>query len=275
MSLRYEVSKTLTATDMFLWWCKNKIRNKRHLKVLYSTTNSKETILISGNNEELDWLRKHVLILAEQINKLEIADMDNKYSFSSKTKELYSKKGDLFDANQRIAHLEKVDGATRTVIMSEGKFRDVLYRFNTTMRDRLVQDGDVINMKNYMGYLYIQKVQRNIAGYTSKSSRMPNWPESKKYKQELIDEGIQVKDVDHPDGKNWLVYFDDDYYLRYSWNKKRGACRVKNHNYYSFCPTNGTNGAKKQLTKANRDNGFLHKTYIDKNIYYPNLDKIK
>ena len=269
MSLKYEKTKTLTATDMFLWWCKEKIRNKRHLKIKNATTHSKDTILISSNGDELDWLRKHALVLAEQIDKLEIADKE-KFYFTKATKEIYIKKGELYQANERIQHLEKVDMGTEREIMSERRFKSIIYKFNEKARERLIYDGEVINMKQYLGFLYVQKVPRNDPRFIgNKSSRMPNWAESKKYKQELTDQGVQIKDKEHPDGKNWIVYFDDEDFVRFSWTKKRGACRVKNHNYYSFKPSAGLTGSKKELSKANKDNPALKHTYTKQRIYYP------
>ena len=75
-----------------------------------------------------------------------------------------------------------------------------------------------------------------------------------------------------PDGQNWIVYWSDDYYLRFAWAKNKGACRVKNHKFYSFIPTNSKKGPKKQLVKANRSNPLLYKTYTDRRIYYPKLN---
>lgn len=272
MSLRYETPQTLTATDMFLWWCKQKTRNKRHLKVKNASTHSKPTILVSRNGDELDWLRKHVLVLADQIEKLEKLD-NEKYYFTKSTENIYIKKREIYEANERIKHLEQVNADTQQTVMSEKKFRDILYYFNTKAKDALINEGRVINMKQYLGYIYIQKIPRNDERFGSKSSAMPNWNESKKYKQELIDQGIQIKDKEHPDGENWIVYFDDDHYVRYSWTKKKGACRVKNHNFYAFYPSAGKNGARKQLVEANHANPLLNMIYTNRRIYYPKLTK--
>jgi hypothetical protein len=268
MSLRYETPKTLTAADMFLWWCKSKKRFRRHLKIKYSNTHSRDTVLVSTNGDELDWLRMHVLVLAEQIEKLEIADKDTS-RFTLKTKEIYKKKREIYDANGRIKHLEQVDLNTEKEIMSEKKFKSIIYEFNTRAKDRLIYEGEVINMKQYLGFLYVQKIPRNDIRFGTKSSAMPNWGESRKYKQELIDQGIQIKDKDHPDGKNWIVYFDDEDYVKFSWTKKRGACRVKNHNFYSFSPSAGASGPKKELSKANKKNPLLKLIYTKQRIYYP------
>ena len=118
MSLTYESPKILTAKDMFIWWCKSKKRIRRHLKIKNATTHSKDTVLVSNNGDELDWLRMHVLVLAEQIEKLEIADRNNT-QFSLKTKEIYRKKKEIYDANTRIKHLEQVDLSTEKELMSE------------------------------------------------------------------------------------------------------------------------------------------------------------
>ena len=270
MSLKFETPKTLTATDMFMWWCKQKIRRKRHLRILYATSHSKDTILISRNGEELDWLRKNVLVLAEQIENLERADAKVPY-FTGNTDKIYIKKREIYEAENRIKHLQQVDNASFQVVMSEAKFKSILYAFNSKARDAMINDGKVINMKNRIGFLYVQKVDRN-SEYASKSMRMPNWNESKKYKQELIDKGIQIKDDEHPDGKKWIVYYSDDYYLRVSWTKKKGASRVRNHPFYNFEPSRGETGTRKQLSSANMKNPFLHKTYFNRRIYYPRLD---
>jgi len=277
MSLKYETPKTLTATDMFIWWCKEKIRVKRYLKIQGENSNGFPTRLISRNGDELKWLREHVLVLAEQIEKLEIADTD-KHGFTKLTHQIYDKKRELYNSGQRIKHLEQVDFNTEKVVMNENEFRAILYEYNSRVRSALISDASVINMKQFLGYLYVQKIERGITNSLTsnpKSLRMPNWGESNKYRQELIDEGVQIKDADHPDGANWIVYYDDDYYLRISWAKKRGACRVKNHPYYTFIPSNGENGTKKQLIASNRSNPFLHKTYTDNRIYYsaPNKEK--
>lgn len=277
MSLKYETPKTFTATDMFIWWCKEKIRVKRYLKIQGIKSHGMVTRLISRNGDELKWLREHVLVLAEQIEKLEIIDT-NKHGFTKITHEIYDKKRELYNSGQRIKQLEQVDFNTEKIIMTENGFREILYEYNNKVRKALVEDAAVINMKQFLGYLYIQKIDRNICvgpNGNPKSLRMPNWGESNKYKQELIDEGVQIKDKEHPDGTSWVVYYDDDYYFRYAWAKKRGACRVKNHPYYSFIPSNGVNSSKKELIEANRNNPFLHKTYTDNRIYYnaPNKEK--
>lgn len=266
MSLRYEVPKTLTATDMFIWWCKNKIRKRRHLKILYQNSNSRPAILVSNNGDELKWLRKNVLVLAEQIEGLEKID-NNKYYFTKITQQIYDKKSEIYEANNRIKHLEQVDNNNSQIVMSEADFKKVLYSFNSKVRDDLINNASVINMKSYLGYLYISRVDRNSGIIDSKSSRMPNWLESNKLKAKLISEGIQIKDKNHPDGKKWIVYFDDDYYLRFTWTKNRGACRVHNHIYYSFQPSKGQGGSRKQLSNANRKNDFLSLTYTSRDLY--------
>ncbi len=271
MSLRYEYPKTLGLPEMFEWWCKEKIRKKRYMRLVNQKSNSAPTQLIAKNSDELDWLRKHVLVLAEKIEKLEIEDKGNRH-FTARTREIYEKKRELFEANQRIDHLQQVDSATVRVIMTEKKFRQVIEEFNIRLRDRIIENGEIVNMKNNMGFVYVQRIDRFKAGPTSKSASMPNWGESYKYRDELIAKGITPKSKENPDGKNWIVYYDDDYYLRVAWAKNKGACRVKNHPYYKFVPNNSIGGTKRQLIDSNRKDPLLYKIYNDHRIYYPRLN---
>ena len=63
MSNRIEEPKVLNATDMFIWWCKQKIRKKRYLKLKYENSHARETILVSRNKDELEWLQEHIFVL--------------------------------------------------------------------------------------------------------------------------------------------------------------------------------------------------------------------
>lgn len=270
MSFRLEEPKTHGVKEMFEWWCKGKIKFKRHMKIMGANSNSNPTRLVSKNSDELKWLREHVMVLAEQIEKLQIADKNKSY-FTKDTESIYNKNREIYDANARIKHLEQVDGSVVHEVMTEKKFRDVINLFNQKTLDRLINDASAINMKSTLGFLYIQRVERTegING-EDKCLRMPNWGESYKVKKELIEAGITPKDKDHPDGENWIVFYDDEYFIRFAWSRRNGACRVKNHGFYKFIPSKGLNGAKKQLAKANQDNKFLAFTYKIKSGYVHN-----
>ena len=269
MSLRIETPRVLSPTDMYIWWCKEKIRKRRHLKIKYQNTKAKDTVLVSKNSEELSWLRKNVIVLASQIEQLEIQER-GKAKFTKAFEKIFELKRELYEANERIKHLEKVNPDTEQEIMSERTFRNIINSYNLKIRDYLI-DGEVLNMKQRLGYIYIQRIQRGHPKMYSKGMKSINWKESNEYKEELIAKGEQPKDKDHPNGKNWLVYYTDDFYLRYGWTKKKGACRVKNHNYYAFYPSLGRVGAKKALSNANKEDELLYKKYHGRRIYYPKL----
>ncbi len=271
MSFRIEEPRILSATDMFIWWCKQKIRNKRYLKIKYETSHANQTILVSRNKDELQWLIQHIFILEEKILKYEEQERGKVY-YTKKIEEIYHMKREVHEANDRIRHLKNVNLDTEHIIMSEKTFRNIIVTYNIKAKDRMINHGEVINMKQYLGYLYVQKMPRNHPKFEyNKGDKTPNWMESNKYKQELIDKGIEVKDADHPDGKDWIVYYTDPFYVRVSWTKKKGACRVKNHTYYRFSTSSGQKGFKKQLSNANMNNPILYRKYIKNKVYYANL----
>jgi hypothetical protein len=276
MSFRLETPKTLGTKEMFMWWCKEKIKKKRHLKLLYTNSHSKPTQLVSRNGDELKWLRQNVIVMAEQIEKLQIIDMKSKHSFTKETRRIYELNREIYDSRQRIKHLEQVDNNRTEIVESEKDFRRILETYNLKVRDELINNAETINMKQNMGFLYIKRVDRaRIIDSNAKSLRMPNWGESKKKKDELIAAGIQPKNEAHPEGKNWIVYFDDESWMRFNWTKYNGACKVKNYTSYKFMPSGGINGPRKQLTKANRSNPFLAMTYKVDNGYSSHNDTPK
>lgn len=265
MSFRIEEPKILTAEDMFDWWCKQKIRKRRHLRVLYRTNKAVDTILVSSNGDELKWLKLHVEVLKKRIEKLGAQEKDKVY-FTKDLEEYYRLKRELSDAYVRIDNLEKLDPKTRRVIMGYKQFRKIICEFNKRAGEA-IKRGKIINPKNQLGYLYVQKLNRGKT-MKSRSRNMINWPASHAFKKELIEKGIQIRDKEHPDGKNWLVYFTDDWYLRFHWTKKKGACHVKNGKFYNF---KAASILKRSLAKDNKENPFLHREYVTRRIYYPKL----
>ncbi len=274
MSNYTEKPRILNTNDMFISWCKEKMRNKRHLRIRFQNTRAKYTVLVSKNGDELKWLIEHIDILEQKILALEIIEKSKVY-FTKNIIKIYNMKTEINQCKERINHLNNVNLETEHLIMDDHKFKSIIYMFNKKVRDRMINNGEVVNMKQYLGYIHVQKVLRNHPAFKSKAATTVNWKESKLYKQELIDKGIQIRDKEHTDGKNWIVYYTDEWFLRIGWRKKQGACRVKNHTYYSFAPAKGPGGVRKQLSKANVDDPFLHKKYISRKIYYPSLPKEK
>jgi len=268
MSYRIEKPKLLLINDMFLWWCKSKIKNKRHMDIRHEKSHGKDTILVSANKDELAWLREHILVLDEQIIKIEAQEKSKPY-FTKRLEKMYEMKSEIIESNKRIEELEQADPNGERIVMSDRKFKAIIYCYNKKAVAALVS-GKIINMKQYMGFLYVNKIPRNHPDFVIKGSAIVNWAESFKYKKELIAKGEIPRSKEQPEGKNWLVHYTDDYFLKYTWTKKSGACRVKNHGFYGFYPAKAT---KKNLARANDENKLLHKRYVKKKIYYPRLKK--
>lgn len=93
-------------------------------------------------------------------------------------------------------------------------FREILLRHNRKVADAIIF-GDVYNVGNFVGRILIKKIKRNY------EKAVPNWGESKKRKAELIAQGIQPKDEQHPNGEEWMVFYTDPWYLRWAWAKSR------------------------------------------------------
>lgn len=143
-------------------------------------------------------------------------------------------------------------------------FKEVLSRYNKKVSDAIIF-GQTLNLGSRLGYVQIRKIKRNY------ENPIPDWGESKKIKQELISKGITPKDQNNPDGQEWIVFFNDPWYLRWAWIKRK-VCKVKNHTVYKFMPTANKSkkagdydlnklGNKGKLAYANRLNPNLHLSY--------------
>lgn len=271
MSLRVEEPRVFGPKEMFEFWAKQKIRKNRHLSLKNVGTHSKDSCLVNNTEDEIKWLKAHIQTIEDKLKRFRgRPDHDmTKDEFY----EVYGLRRNVVECRLRLKDLEKLPFKTDKVIMNEKLFREIIYRYNKKMVDALI-DGDVVNMGSYLGYLNISKIERGNPNFISqKGNATPNWHASNKRKQEIIDRGGIPKDKEHPEGENWIVYYTDPYYLRYSWVKNKGACRVKNHPFYSFKIARGVNGPTKKLVQANKDNPFLFKKYVDRRFYYPKLDK--
>lgn len=147
-------------------------------------------------------------------------------------------------------------------------FKEVVTRFNKKSSDAIIF-GQILNIGNRIGHILIKKIGRNYR------KPMIDWGESKRKKQELINQGIIPKDQNNPTGEEWMIFYTDPWYLRWAWGKKR-VCKVKNQTVYKFIPTSnkskkaGDNslsklGNKGKLTLANKLNPTLHYIYSQVN----------
>ena len=60
-------------------------------------------------------------------------------------------------------------------------------------------------------------------------------------------------------GIKQLVYYTDDFYYRWNWDKHR--CLVKNKSVYTFAPTAGQRGNRKKLVEKLKTDEFAHLNY--------------
>lgn len=251
-------SKTHGVRDMFNFWVREQRKKKPYLKFKYPQRN-KNSELWYQVKAEINYLKQEVLDLDKEIQVLEAEDLasTNQFAFTSTTKKLFEKKKEIYDTKQRIKELEKESPEEEKLLMDFYTFRDVVYSYNKKAADELIQ-GEVLNMGERLGYLYILKV--------NSPSKLIDWKSSNDFKQELINQGEQPRDKQHPEGVNWLQYYHTKFYLRWAWRKRKGVCRVKNHTVYGFYPTGnsskGVKGTKALLKEANDANPVLHERYI-------------
>jgi len=134
--------------------------------------------------------------------------------------------------------------------MDSNLFRSICSEFNMEIIDHIL-DGHSFNMGNQLSSISIKRVVRDNSKPTI------DWGESNKYKQELVKEGKQLYDKQTDSGTKWYIYYTDDGYLRYFWNK--GKCKISNKSVYKFIPTRGLKGNKEKLSSLlkNDDLSYL------------------
>lgn len=129
-------------------------------------------------------------------------------------------------------------------------FISVLSRFNQLAVGKMLEGYD-FPMGKDLSRLSIVRVKRDFSHKLS-----VDWNASYALKQEIIDAGETPRDKDHPDGEEWLVYFTDDWYCRFFWEKS--TCKVKHRMYYRFDPTRGAKGNKTRLKNLLRSDDLAH-----------------
>lgn len=118
-----------------------------------------------------------------------------------------------------------------------------------------------------LGYIYIKKINKT-------TNKKIDWGKSNKYKQELIDNNQPLYNHETGEGYKWLQFLEADFYLK--WYLKRDSNKrllkyvfkpthnnfdTKNKDVEKRKPVLGTKG---KLSKANKDNPYLHLVYVGK-----------
>lgn len=266
MAVRYSKPKVHCAEKMFIFWAENLKKDKPHLIIKNLNNNaghrSKPIELWYEVKEELAYLQTRNLYLDEQIMKLEIIDREVK-RFTSLTEEIFEMKTEIVNNKNKIKQLSKLDPKSKQLILSYPTFRLIIEKFNLKASEEIIT-GKTINLGNRLGYVQIRKIEPEI-----RSKNDIDWAESNKYKKELLDNNQVIKDKNNPDGKNWLIYRNTSYYLRWAWVKKY-TCTVKNNRVYAFYPTESGSstkgkdkilGNKSKLANAQFENNLLHTKY--------------
>mgnify|MGYP001563822434 FL=1 len=113
----------------------------------------------------------------------------------------------------------------------------IIEKFNKSVIEEVLK-GKTFYMGHNMGSLRIKKVNRNFKKPTI------DWGETNKLKKE---------------GINKHVYYTDDVWYRWYWDKYRA--KVSNKTVYRFDPMKGPTGSKKQLVKHLKNDEFAHLNY--------------
>ncbi len=268
MATEIRKPKLLGIRDTFMFWLKNLEKEKPYLVVKKKYSQSLDPIRCTKVwytiKYELEYLRKKMLRLDEEIIKLELADTDRS-RFTSMTIRTFELKKEIYNIKNKINQLSKFSPDDKEILMSYNLFHKIIVSFNKKAVQAVIQ-GETFNLGNKLGILRIKKIKRY--------SLAIDWAESNVRKQELIDSGIQPKTKEHPDGEKWFVYRDSPFYLRWHWKKRfidSGIPMLKNGKCFAFYPTSSSShkkvlGAKGLLSKANQENDMLHLRYETLNV---------
>ena len=120
-------------------------------------------------------------------------------------------------------------------------FKDVISKFNEGIVDYII-DGGVFVMWYNLSTISITRRKRDPR------TKLINWGDSNKLKQEILDSGKKLFDKETGEGEEWLVYYTNDSYLRWRWYKEK--CRIQNKSVYRFDSTRGVNGSRAKLLEA-------------------------
>ena len=250
-----EKVNTYGIRDMFNFYVRTKRKERPYLLIKYPSR-KQNTELWYEVRLEIAHLEEKLLLVDEEIQALELKDKNIK-QFTSSTYRIYELKKDVYLIKEKLKELKKKPLNLKIMLIDYNMFKTVIYSYNQKAVRALIDDGSVLSLQEKLGYVYIKKIKQ--------PSSMPDWGASKQRKQELIKEGKTPKDQEHPDGENWIVFYENRFFLRWAWKKNNGACRVKNHTVYGFYPTQnssaGVLGAKGLLVKANHENPMLHLKY--------------
>lgn len=133
-------------------------------------------------------------------------------------------------------------------------FKTILKHMNKAVSKDIVE-GSSLKMGHKLGYIYIKEPDRKFKlSDNGKFNTKKNWGASQKKKQGLIDQGKvplqyykdeEGKIIGDNGGEEWIVYYTDATFFRFSWWKMRVKEAfsnkffnpLRNISTYSFVPT--------------------------------------
>ena len=145
------------------------------------------------------------------------------------------------------------DYQTEGGILPSSVFHEICEEFNEKLMHEIIYNARVANLGWRLSTLEVVKVDRNF------SKQAVNWVASEKLKQRIIDEGGVPYSKEHPEGEKWFVYYTDDYFIRFNWNKSE--CIIPNKTAYKFTATRGDTGNKDKLKHYLKENPLAHLKY--------------
>lgn len=117
-------------------------------------------------------------------------------------------------------------------------FKYVISQYNKKISQEIL-NGKEFYPGYRLGRIKIKKVER-----TCFTKPVPNWGETKKLKAQGIDK---------------IVFFTDNYYFRWFWEKS--LCNIPNKIVYKFSPSAGSKGNRIALVNLLKTNEFAHLNY--------------
>lgn len=167
----------------------------------------------------------------------------------------YNKRIEILNYDYNKIVLKKID---------KKKFNFIITNANDMIIEYIL-DGHVFKFGHHAGELYITRIERSPSSSTTTIGK-PNWKASKKLKDQLIQQGVQIRTKENPNGANWLVPKTDHFDYRIRWRK--GKCRIKGKQKFHFFPTKSStlsSGKKTFVTRLYErleNDPFAHIKYM-------------
>ena len=126
-------------------------------------------------------------------------------------------------------------------IINQSEFSYIVKNTMKLGLDSMINEGANFSLHAKLGYFKIAS-KKNKPG-----TRVVNQFETRKLKKELIEQGIQIRTKDNPNGRNYLVYFLDSVYYRLKWFKNHAFLYDKRIKNYMFKSVEGDNCISKKI----------------------------